>query len=157
MAKNASRAKKSGQKKPVRRRRVSGVGSGLTNSLMEVGGLLGGIVVSNMVGSKLFPTMSPKIKGLVLVGAGVLLKGSMGNNQLIKSVATGVAVGGGYQLLQGFNVISGRSDGAMLLLPNQGVNQMIAGNGLNAVVAGGHYNRPAISGTGIDASLAAVI
>lgn len=99
-----ARKRKTATKRRVSRRR-KGMGAlpgmkGLTGSLMNVAGAIGGAVAASYVENKLLEKMfveKPAIKsGLVMVG-GILLE-SMIKMPLLKSVGNGMAIAGGLSL-----------------------------------------------------------
>lgn len=97
-------ARKRHRRSHSRRRRVSGVG--MKGVIVKVAGIGAGIFAGRLLQTKVAPTLSPKIKGALLIGLGYMvpkyLKGDFGNG-----LADGLMSAGILAELQSFNVIAG--------------------------------------------------
>jgi len=89
-----------------RRRRVSGIGSGLImDAAALVAGAVGGRIVSNLA-LKQFPAISATIVNVAEIGLGAYLMNS-GKSSTIKYLGAGMIAGGGQLALVNLGVISG--------------------------------------------------
>jgi hypothetical protein len=99
-----ARKRKSATKRRISRRR-KGMGAlpgmkGLTGSLMNVAGAIGGAVAASYVENKLLEKMfvdKPAIKSGLVMAGGILLE-SMIKMPILKSVGNGMAIAGGLSL-----------------------------------------------------------
>jgi len=99
-----ARKRKSATKKRTFRRR-KGIGAlpgmkGLTGSLMNVAGAIGGAVAASYVENKLLEKMfvdKPAIKSGIVMAGGIVLE-SMMKTPILKSIGNGMAITGGLSL-----------------------------------------------------------
>jgi hypothetical protein len=99
-----SRKRKTATKKRISRRR-KGMGAlpgmkGITGSLMNVAGAIGGAVAASYVENKLLQKMfvdKPAIKSGIVMAGGIVLESIM-KQPLLKSVGNGMAITGGLSL-----------------------------------------------------------
>lgn len=100
-----ARRKKHHRKHHRRGKRMSGVGTGKMGDVLA---MIAGAVAARVISNKLADKVNPKI----LAGGEIVLGYFMPKlikNKVAASVGTGMAVGGGVQLLSSFGVISGIS------------------------------------------------
>ena len=99
-----ARKRKSATKRRISRRR-KGMGAlpgmkGLTGSLMNVAGAIGGAVAASYVENKLLEKMfvdKPAIKSGIVMAGGIVLE-SMMKTPILKSIGNGMAITGGLSL-----------------------------------------------------------
>lgn len=125
----AKSKRKSAHKTPRRHsRRISGVMN--KDWFGKAAGAIVGFVGARMISDKVAPTLDAKIKGAVLIGAGLFGIPMLLKNKLGEGMSLGFAVAGGEKLLQATGVIAGTS-----YLPYTAVKH-IAGNGISQQVGG---------------------
>lgn len=79
----------------TRRRRVSGI-MPKKNDLMQVAGVVGGLVVASLAADQLPASIDDKTKSAILLAGGVLLLGQ--KNDLVRGAAMAVSAVGAYKL-----------------------------------------------------------
>ncbi len=94
--------KRKGKKKSHRRRRVGAVHPGITNMLMQTGGIVAGAVGAAFVNSAVKKSMSTApafTGGAVAIAAGVALPYFVRGNPIVAAVGTGMVAAGGLFIL----------------------------------------------------------
>lgn len=137
----AKSKRKSAHKTPRRHsRRISGI---MNKDLLEkAAGAIVGFVGARMISDKVAPTLDAKIKGAVMIGAGLFAIPHLLKNKLGEGLSLGFAVAGGEKLLQATGVIAGE----MTYLPYTPTRH-IAGNGISQQVGGTEGISQTVSGS----------
>jgi hypothetical protein len=118
-------AKRRAVKKPVvrRKRRLSGIGTGIKQTVMETLAVVAGIYISNKVIPKIvakLPSIPEQVKQAIPIAIGTFLLPKVYKGAYSKQLSIGMNVSGVAQLLAGAGVqINGHSDDYMFELPSE--------------------------------------
>jgi len=154
-------ARKKQQKKKGGRRRVGAAGGAMGLKKMAPMAIAGiaGAVASQLLANNVMPTLDNKIKGGILVAAGIMIPRFM-KSPIGVGAGIGIAAVGGVTLLKGLGVVAG----PMNYLPGatrRGIPQMVGapGGGIPNMVGNrpGMNPRQGIAGVPFDSLTAAML